>query len=58
MLEVGMFDNALMPIRSSKPPLILLSFNLMLCAATSTTLQSEDKKILKLFFSEGNLLTN
>jgi hypothetical protein len=45
MLEVGMFDNAPMPIRSSKPPLILLSFNLMLCAATSTTLNLKHKKI-------------
>ena len=45
MLEVGQFDNAPKFVRVSKPPLILLSFNLLLCAATSTTLNLKHKKI-------------
>lgn len=35
MIEVRLFDNAPKFVRGSKPPLILLSFNLMLYAAAS-----------------------
>lgn len=38
------FNNAQLLIRRTTPPLILLSFNLMLSEATYTTLQSENKK--------------